>query len=150
MTVNRYVGWERSSLVPRSHWKNHASSSILPLSFTPSLLNPFTHTATLLLDAYINGRAQPDFGELLFALEGSSIRVECFGSGNPYWQTSNGSRISTNPQDTLYQEPDPSRSVQALHIPSFSHGTIDVYTCVTNLTGTLVQRAVFITSCKFI
>ena len=125
----------------------------LPLSLLPpfplSLLNSFTNTATLLLSAIINGQAQYNFRELLVAPNSSRIQVECFGSGNHYWQTSNGSQVSTNSQDMLYQQKDPSRSVQVLHITSFSQDTIGVYTCVTNLTGTLLQQAVFITSCKF-
>ena len=123
-----------------------------PPPFLPSLfslLNSFTNTATLLLTAIINGQAQYNFGELLVAPNSSRIRVECFGSGNHYWQTSNDSQVSTSSQDMLYQQKDPSRSAQALHITSFSQDTIGVYTCVTNLTGTLLQQAVFITSCKF-
>ena len=115
-----------------------------------SLLDSFTHTATLLLEVDINGQAHQNFGEILFAPEGSRIKVECFASGNHYWQTSNGSQISTNSQDILYQQTDPSRGAQVLHITSFSQDTVDMYMCVTNITGTLVQRGLFITSCKFI
>jgi len=130
------------NLSPLSSTPHPPSPPSPPLSLSPHTSHL---TATLRLSAAL--------GDLLFAPEGSVVMVECFGSGTLQWQNSSGSRISSNLQSVIYQQADPTRSVQTLKIRNFTQDTIDTYTCMSDLTTdgqTPVQLPLFITSCKFI
>ena len=110
-------------------------------------------TAALRLEASINGVSGQMFSDLIFISIGSNLVVECFGSGTLAWKSSMDVTIPSSNAGQLYQLPDHSRDVQALHINDFGDMYVATYTCFTDLTdvfGQPVEMSVLITTSKLI
>lgn len=89
--------------------------------------------------------------DLHFAEEGSSVRLECLGTGNLKWRSSSGLDISSSDLENVYQSYDPTRDALTLVIVNFTSINTATYTCMTNLNdahNTPLEISIFITSCK--
>ena len=89
--------------------------------------------------------------DLYFVEDQSSVRLECFGSGNLQWNSSTGLEIPVATSGNIYQSYDSTRDALSLVIRNFTSITTSTYTCITDLTDTLnspITEAVLVTSCK--
>ena len=98
-------------------------------------------------------------GDLYHVEDHSRVNLECLGSGNLHWTSSNHLEI---PQDMLgdvyqfydvYQSYDHTRDALALVIQNFTSISVGTYACMTNLTDSLgapISLPLFITNGELI
>ena len=89
--------------------------------------------------------------DIYFVDDESSVRLECFGSGNLEWSSSIDSEITTSVLENVYQSYDHTRDALALVIRNFTNITTAMYTCMTDLNDTHnrpITISILITSCK--
>ena len=82
---------------------------------------------------------------MLFASEGTTLNVECYGSGALSWLTTANVTIAAGPSGSVYTISDPSRAVLSLRIPNLMSSLVGTYTCVSDLLPGL-ESSIFITN----
>ena len=89
--------------------------------------------------------------DLYFVQDQSSVRLECFGSGNLLWNSSTRLEIPQGSSGNIYQSYDSINDVLSLVIQNFTRVTTSTYTCTTDLTDMQnkpITESVLVTSCK--
>jgi hypothetical protein len=89
----------------------------------------------------------------LYSVENeASVRLDCRGTGNLQWSSSNVNlQILSDQSNNIYETFDNARDALALVIRNFTSISITTYTCTTNLTdahNSPITTSILITSCE--
>lgn len=90
-----------------------------------------------------------EVNDLHFVPEQSTVSLECLGSGSLVWTSSTGLEIPFDESNNIYQSYNETRDALTLVISNFTNSTTATYTCMANLTDSIVTTSsILVTSCK--